>query len=188
MLAHFFYLGLMAGYANVDWSDVVSTDWSSRGTNPLSADGTGVLFGFDGGYQFNPFFAVEGEAIRLPTTQMTYYTVFNWPANDYNVGPVVDSDMAFASLVLKVIAPLPNSKFSLFVDAGPAYQYRSDQIAHVGTWAPTFGGGLLYRLANTWQVEGSFQYAPGTGKSVQDPMYSYVPEVYMGTLKIDYLF
>lgn len=186
----FFYVGLMSGVANVDWSSTVSTDVSSYGSNPLSADGVGALFGADVGYQFSPHFAVEGEVIRMPDTRLTFYYILPFPPfnNDYLNQSVVTSHMTFAAVTFKVIAPLPNSKFSLFVDAGPAYQYRADAIKNIGTWAPTFGGGLLYRINEHWQAEGSFQYAPGTGKSIADPMYAYVPEIYAGTFKLDYIF
>jgi Outer membrane protein beta-barrel domain len=181
---HFFYVGGMTGYANVDWSSVVASDTLTtlNGSNPNSADGTGVLFGADAGYQFSPHFAIEAEYIKLPNTQLIFL------GNMYNGQVSVTSHMYFGAVTLKVIAPLPSSKFSLFADAGPAYQYRVDSIASIGTWAPTFGSGLLYRINGHWQAEGAFQYAPGTGKSISDPMTAYIPEIYAGTFKIDYIF
>lgn len=181
---HFFYVGAMTGYANVDWNSTVSQDalTAINGSNPTSADGTGVLFGIDGGYQFNQHFALEGEFIKMPNTQLIFL------GNMYNGQVNVVSHMYFAALTLKIIAPLPQSKFSLFADAGPAYQYREDSIKNIGTWAPTFGGGLLYRINDHWQAEGAFQYAPGTGRSVSDPLYYYIPEIYAGTFKVDYIF
>lgn len=195
---HFFYVGGMSGNADADWSSVVGTDISTLGPNPLSADGNGMLFGLDAGYQFSPHFAIEGEFIDLPSSKLVFES-----QNDYHAGKTLNTTMLFAAIVFKVIAPLPNSKFSVFVDAGPAYQYlhyphsgvdvpaygyAESTLGDIGTWAPTFGGGLLYRINNHWQAEGSFQYAPGTGRSVQNPMNYYVPEIYAGTFKLDYIF
>jgi hypothetical protein len=187
---HFFYAGGMFGNANENWSDVVSTDPLTQKTNPLSADGNGILFGLDAGYQFSPHFAIEGEMISLPSTKLVFYQKldpYKTPDNMYNVG-VVNASMVFAAVEFKVIAPLPNSKFSLFVDAGPGYVYMDYPITNIGIIVPTFGGGLLYRINDHWQAEGAFQYAPGTGKSVGDPMYFFVPETYAGTFKLDYIF
>lgn len=181
----FFYAGLMTGYANVDWSSVVSTDTATQflsSGNPVSADGTGVLAGIDAGYQFNPYLSMEAEYIQLPDTQLIFLF------DGYNQGTLVNSHLTMAALTFKVIAPLPQSQFSFFVDAGPAYQYQTNSIKSIGTWAPTFGGGLLYRINSHWQSEAAFQYAPGTGKSIEMPLLAYVPEVYAGTLKFDYIF
>ena len=194
----FFYQGGIVGNADVDWSSVVSTDIATVPFNPLSADGNGVLFGLDTGYQFSPHFAVEAELINLPTSKLVFNKLTDHvPLNAYNAENT-NANMLFAAIMFKVIAPFPNSKFSLFADAGPAYQYLHYQnnsandltstLHDIGTWAPTFGGGLLYRINGSWQAEASFQYAPGTGKSVGDPMHYYIPEIYAGTFKLDYIF
>ncbi len=179
----FWYGGLISGYANVDWSSVVATDFSTIASNPASADGEGLIYGADVGYQINSHFAIEGEYIKLPTTAQTYFipNVYNAPAN-------VNSQLSFGAVIVKLIAPCLWPNLSIFADAGPAYQYRADTVQNIGTWAPTFGGGFMYRFAEHWQGELSFQYAPGTGKSIYNPMIDYIPELYMGTLKVDYIF
>jgi hypothetical protein len=86
------------------------------------------------------------------------------------------------------MAPLGHSGFSLFVDAGPAYQWQTNQIANIGTFAPAFGGGIDYRVNQHWFGELGFQYAPGTGESISDPMVAYIPEIYVETFKVNYIF
>lgn len=197
----FFYVGLMTGYANVDYGSTVATDSDSAMSSPTSANGYGALGGVDMGYQFNPHFAMEAEFARMPNAHLTYeqslLQVYNAPAN-------VTTNNYFAAIIFKVMAPIGHSNFSLFADAGPAFQYTKIQDGPLGggdfffihytplqdtsTFSPTFGGGVLYRIANHWQAEASFQYAPGTGKSVINPMDYYVPELYAGTFKINYIF
>ncbi len=195
----FFYGGLIGGYADVDWDSVVTKDsylddLSVDPSNPYSVDGTGFAYGVDLGYQISSYFAVEGQYIRMPTSQLNfvYYGHFGklQPVlNPYNLtSPSVDSNMDFWSLIFKVMAPLGQSGFSLFVDAGPAYQYQTNSIANIGTWAPTFGGGMDYRINQHWFGELSFQYAPGTGKSISNPMIAYIPEIYAETFKLNYIF
>lgn len=198
----FFYTGLMTGYGDSDWSDVVvQPGWENLPVllaNPYNADGDGILYGADFGYQFSPHFAIEGEYIRMPTSELSFVPnssitidghVFPLTFNAYGLTQgSIDSNMDVAAVLFKVMAPIQGTAFAIFVDAGPAYQYRSDVIAHIGTWAPTFGGGLTYRIAEHWQAEGSFQYAPGTGKSIDNPMIAYIPEIYAGTFKLDYIF
>jgi hypothetical protein len=196
----FFYAGLMTGYGDSDWNDVVvKPGWENLPVlvaNPYSAEGDGILYGADFGYQFSPHFAIEGEYIRMPTSELAFVPdsinidgdIIPLP-NAYGLSQAsIDSNMDVAAVLFKVMAPIQGTAFAIFVDAGPAYQYRSDVIAHIGTWAPTFGGGLTYRIAEHWQAEGSFQYAPGTGKSIDNPMIAYIPEIYAGTFKLDYIF
>ncbi|MCX7123796.1 MAG: outer membrane beta-barrel protein [Gammaproteobacteria bacterium] len=197
----FFYGGLIGGYADVDWSSVVVSqnmnllnDITTATASPIAATGTGFAYGVDLGYQFSSYFAVEGQYIRMPTSQLTFAYWGNWGAltpdlNPYNLsGPNVDSNMNFWSIIFKVMTPLGHSGFSLFIDAGPAYQWQTNVIANIGTFAPTFGGGLDYRINQHWFAEGSFQYAPGTGESIPNPMIAFIPELYIETFKINYIF
>lgn len=180
----FFYAGLIGGYGYVDWSSVIDRDGTAFLTNPEKITGNeGGLYGADFGYQFTPHFSVEAEYVHMPTSDLDFALISN-----YGLLFSTASTMEFGAVTFKVIAPVLNTNFSLFADAGPAYQYQTNDIQNIGTWAPTFGGGFLYRINQHWQTEASFQYAPGTGKSVSNPMNYFVPEIYMGTLKIDYIF
>jgi hypothetical protein len=194
----FFYGGLIGGYADVDWSNVVTQpgyhNIAVDLSNPYSADGTGFDYGVDLGYQISSHFAVEGQYIRMPTSQLDFdfyghFGPLEPYVNPYNLtSPTVDSNMDFWSVIFKVMAPIGESGFSLFIDAGPAYQYQTNLIANIGTWAPTFGGGLDYRINQHWFGELGFQYAPGTGKSISNPMIAYIPEIYTETFKLNYIF
>lgn len=189
---HFFYVGAIGGYGSDDWSSMIAQDSDTSVTNPTSVNGEGALFGADAGYQFNRHLAIEAEYVRMPTATIEMNYLYN------NVfAPTTASELSFAAVAVKILAPIFNSHFTFFADAGPAYEYRKDSqqvvftsngAVSVGTWAPTFGGGFMYRMDQNWQAEASFQYLPGTGKSVGDPMNFFVPEIYAGTFKLDYLF
>ena len=181
---HFFYVGLIGGYANVDWGPVISTDRATLPTNPTNAEGTGGLYGFDAGYQLNPYVQFEAEYIRLPSSSLTYSV-----AAHRNYGVLSSTTtMDFYGVIAKFIVPLANTGLSVFTDAGPAYQHRSDNVAEISAYEPTFGAGFLYRASPNIQLEASFQYASGTGESEMNPMDDYIPEVYAYTIKVDYLF
>ena len=191
----FFYVGVTGGYGNNDWSSMVARDGATAASgNPTAVSGEGPLFGGDFGYQINRHLAVEAEYVQMPKTDITMSFLDVLPYQ-------LTSKSSFASITLKIMAPILNSNFTFFVDAGPAYQWRKDsgkwsvlppvegtQPVDIGTWAPIFGGGFLYRMANNWQAEASFQYLPGTGKSVISAMSYYIPEVYAGTFRLDYIF
>ena len=196
----FFYGGLMGGYADADWSSVVTDPSTNSGNNlavdlssPYAATGTGFAYGVDLGYQFSTYFDVEGQYIRMPTSQLSFLTG-NWfnediPLNLYGItSPTINSNMDFWSIIFKVMTPLGHTGFSLFIDAGPAYQYQTNQIADIGTFAPTFGGGTDYRINQHWFAEFSFEYAPGTGKSILLPLTAFVPEIYVETFRVNYIF
>lgn len=180
----FFYGGLIGGYAKVDWNAVIGQDRATLPTNPTNVNGNGSLFGFDIGYQVNKYFAVEAEYIRMPTS----YLEFSEIARVTYGTTSMESTMDFYALVLKIMVPLGDSDFSLFTDAGPAYQRRSDKIADIGTWAPTFGAGLNYRINAHWFANMAFQYATGYGESIALPINEYIPEIYAGTFSVNYIF
>jgi len=181
---HFFYAGVIGGYANVDWSPVVSTDNATLPTDPTSAEGDGALVGVDVGYQLNPYVQFEAEYMRMPTSTLTYSI-----ASHRDYGPLSSaSTMDFWSVLVKFIAPLGDTGLSVLTEAGPGYEQRADNVADVNAFTPTFGAGFLYRINPQIQVEAVFQYAAGTGVSEVNPMNDYVPEIYAYTFKVDYLF
>lgn len=181
---HYFYGGLIGGYADIDWSSVIAQDQATYASNPTEADGNGALFGGDIGYQFNKNFALELEYIQMPTS----YLKFN-PIAMLTYGVTsTNAQMNFAAAIFKFMAPISNSNFSLFADAGAAYQHLSDDITDTGTFAPTFGAGANYHINEHWFSSLSFQYATGYGESIALPMTSYIPEVYIYTFGINYIF
>ena len=181
---HFFYGGLIGGYADIDWSSVIAQDKATYATNPTQADGNGALFGGNIGYQFNKYFALELEYIQMPTS----YLDFN-PAARITYGTTsTNAQMNFAAFIVKFMAPLGKSDFSVFTDVGPAYQHLSDDITDTGTFAPTFGAGLNYKINEHWFSTMAFQYATGYGESIALPMTEYIPEIYAYTFSINYIF
>jgi len=179
----FYYLGLIGGWAKVDWDPIISTDEATLVSNPTQADGKGGLFGLDVGMQWNKYFALEAEFIRMPDTYLNFSPAA-YPA--YHTLSTT-STMDFAAVIFKVMLPLGATPISLFTDIGPAYQHRDDDVANKTIYTGTFGAGALYRATEHWQYEVSFQYAPGYGKSIATPMDEYVPEIYAGTFKLNYL-
>ncbi len=194
----FLYAGLIGGYGNDDWSSMVVSynnvaDIATYNSNPAGVDGKGALFGLNAGYQFNAHVAVEAEYVKMPTANvsMKYFGSASLERN-------ISSQLSYAAITLKLMAPIFNSNFTFFAEAGPAYEWRKDSASwdlldeypavSVGTWAPLFGGGFMYRMDQHWQSELAFQYLPGTGKSVGDPMNYYIPEIYAGQFKLDYIF
>jgi hypothetical protein len=180
----FFYTGLIGGFAKIDWDPIIAQDTATYPTNPTEADGQGSLFGADVGYQINKYFAVEAEYIRMPNTYLQFKPVA-LPA--YGVTST-ESTLDFAAIIVKIMAPLGDSGFSLFTDAGPAYQYRSDDVATIDTFAPTFGAGVNYMINEHWMANVTFQYATGYGESIATPMDEYIPEIYAYTFSLNYIF
>jgi hypothetical protein len=180
----YFYGGLIGGYADIDWSSVIAQDQATLATNPTTADGTGALFGGDIGYQFGPHFALELEYIQMPNS----YLQFSSLARATYGTTSTTAQMDFAALMLKFMAPISNSNFSLFTDVGAAYQHLSDDTADTGTFAPTFGAGATYHINEHWFTTFSFQYATGYGESIALPMTEYIPEIYAYTFGLNYIF
>ncbi len=176
------YLGLLFGYGNTNWSELVSQDDLSDASTPTSAKGSGVALGLVGGYEINKYFAVETNVIRFPSSKVKFIRGSIYPISSMN------SKTYAISVAGKFMVPVGHTGVRAYAEAGPAYIHRADTLADIGRFTPMFGVGANYDFTQHIMGEFNFQYYAGYGKSVDNPAYYYIPFLYTLNFRLAYRF
>lgn len=182
LMQHRFYIGAMTGYGNTDWGQLVSSDTATSYSTPTYASGSGAIIGALVGYQLTQYIAVEAQYIHYPTSKLTFA-----PDNPFYPGVgTIDSETNYYAIMPKVSAPFYHDNFEIFGTLGAALVTRSDQLAHISDYRPTFGFGLSYIKLTHWNFSVAFNYTPGTGVSSDYASSQYIPYLYTGEFIITY--
>lgn len=177
------YVGIMLGYGNTNWDQMISQDLSSSKSTPISAGGSGVAEGLMAGYSLSRYFALEGDFTHYPEANLVF-------AANSVYQPLTQTDSKTNSYALfgKFMLPLGNSGFSPFSEIGPGYVQRNDDLAQKGHFGGAFGVGVDYNINSRWMTELGLQYYTGYGDSTLKPAYDYMPFLYTINLRIAYRF
>ncbi|NNM59092.1 MAG: outer membrane beta-barrel protein [Legionellales bacterium] len=177
------YIGVLLGYGNTNWDQMVSQDASTATSTPISAGGSGVAEGITLGYAFTRYFTLEGDYTHFPdaTLEFSSYSVYR-PLTE------TTSKTNAYGLFGKFMLPLDNGKWSPFSEIGPGYVQRNDDLAQKGHFGGAFGVGIDYFMTSHWMTELSLQYYTGYGDSTLKPAYDYIPFLYTVNLRIAYRF
>ncbi len=182
-----FYFGGMIGFGDTNWGGLVDPDAESDGSDvstPVKATGTGVAWGVMGGFEFNRYFAIQGNYQHYPTSR-----IFLDSFNSYlPTGQIVESETKNYALVAKFMVPIFNSGFRLFSDVGPAYTLRNDELENMGHWAAQFGAGINYNITPRFLTEINFNYTTGFDESNTTPIDDYIPFLYSINFGLAYRF
>lgn len=182
-MQHPFYVGVMSGYGNTDWGQLVAKDGVSSYATPLSASGSGAIIGALAGYQVTPYISVEAQYIHYPNTTI---------AIDNTAGPNKGKASPFSSatnyyaIMPKVLAPFDNDHYEAFGILGMAFVTRSDELANINNFRPTFGLGITDKQSAHWEYSLAFNYTPGTGVASLHAESQYIPYLYAGEIIITY--
>jgi hypothetical protein len=182
-LPHPAYVGVLLGYGNTNWQQMVSQDASSSESTPTTAGGSGVAAGITLGYSFTRYFSLEGDFTHFPDADLKFT-----PYSVYRPLTETTSKTNAYALFGKFMLPLGNSKFSPFSEIGPGYVQRDDDLAQKGHFSGSFGVGLDYYMTPHWMAELGLQYYTGYGDSTLKPAYDYIPFLYTVNLRIAYRF
>lgn len=135
VLQHPFYVGVISGYGNTDWSQLVSQDNSSANATPSSATGTGVIIGALVGYQLTEYIGFEAQYVHYPTSFINFEAL---PDSVYPGITHFDSTTNYYAIMPKVMAPFDDDRFEAFGVLGVALVTRSDVLANIHDYRPYF--------------------------------------------------
>lgn len=178
-----YYGGVLLGYGNTNWDQMISQDASTSVSTPTTAGGSGVAEGLMLGYSINPHFSFEGDFTHFPNADLTFepYSVY---------APLTETTSKTNAYTIfgKFMLPIGESKVSAFSEIGPAYVQRNDDLAEKGHFGGAFGVGADYYFTPHWMGELGFQYYTGFGDSTLKPAYDYIPFLYTVNLRLAYRF
>lgn len=181
-MQHRFYVGGITGYGNTDWSQLVAQDNETSQATPVSASGSGAIIGALIGYQLTPYIAIEAQYIHYPDSSISFMPGNAVYSNITNFNSVTN----YYAITPKVIMPLDNDHYEVFGTLGAALVTRSDVLAHISNYRPTFGFGASDNLSSHWTVSLAFNYTPGTGVAAINASSQYIPYLYAGEVILAY--
>jgi hypothetical protein len=186
-----FYVGLMSGYGSTTWEGLVATaehqNIAISMSTPISIKEGGTTWGLFSGYEFTPFFAVEGNYMHYPKAKVFFDPMSLFSFNN-NQQTEFTTKTETVNLMAKIMLQIPNTKIRAFSNAGVAGVHRQDILDNEWHPGPTFGIGFNYHFNERLMGELNGNYTAGFGESQLDPSQSYIPFLYSLTVRLAYMF
>jgi len=134
-----------------------------------------------------PFFALEGSFIKYPTAFIHF--------DESSIFSFINEDLTgfrthtnSASLMAKLMVPIPTTPIKIYSSAGIAGVYRKDMLVNDHYVRPTFGFGANYNLTTRLMAEIGANYTAGFGEPTISPSDSYFPFLYAVFARLGFRF
>lgn len=185
------YVGFQGGAGSTTWQGLVPAYNNQNGalivSTPTHVNEGGGVWGFYGGYELSPYFALEASYLNYPEATV-FFDKDSLFAFDNNAKTALTTKAETVSIVGKFMLVIPHTYIRAFSNAGVAVVQRKDEVYNAWTCSPTFGVGLNFNFTERVMGEVAFSYTAGYGESEISPVNSYIPFLYAVILKLGYRF
>lgn len=175
-----FYLGGSIGYGSTTWQGLVAAHKKQNQamllSTPKKVSEGGWAGGVFAGYEFTPYFALEGSYTRYPNAKIIFDEM-SLVAFDYNTQTVNTRTELFA-LMGKIMLIVPCTAIRFYSSFGFADTHRVDSLKESWRINPSFGVGFNYNLTQRIMAELGASYTSGYGESELNPAIDFMPFVY----------
>ncbi|HSW70760.1 MAG TPA: outer membrane beta-barrel protein [Gammaproteobacteria bacterium] len=184
-----FYLGITGGYGSTTWEGLVpdANNQNSALTilTPTYVQEGGAVWGFFGGYEFIPYFALEGSYLRYPNAQVNFSgkSLYSFQNNGLTY---LNTHTEVLALMAKIMLLVPHTLVRVYSSVGAGGVHRYDNITNLWRASPSFGVGVNYNWAPHVMLELGASYTAGYGKSELNPSQDYLPFLYSAFLRLAY--
>ena len=188
---HRFYAGIGAGLGSTTWRGLVPVNDKETAvltiSTPTDVKEGGGTYNLVMGYEFTPYFALEGAYQRYPKARVMFEedSLFAFEHDDLTS---FQSNTDTLSLMAKVMLLVPRSFVRMYAGFGLASVHRYDEFNEYFKLSPTFGAGFNWSINERFIVELGFNYTTGDGESEISPANHYIPFLYSGMLNVNYRF
>lgn len=184
-----FYVGINGGFGSTTWQGLVpaqkNQNYAINASMPIKVQEGGLALGVFTGYEFTRYFALEAGYRHYPGAKVTFdsYSIFAFD-HDHRVRLNTDTDAV--SLMAKVMLTVPKTALRVYSSFGVAGVHRTDEITKQIQVSPTFGAGLSINVTPRVMVDFGFNYTAGYGESQMEPINTYIPFLYSGSIGLAY--
>ena len=187
-----FYIGIEGGYGSTTWDGIVPSKKNLIPaiviSTPIKANEGGGVWGFFGGYEVSPYFAIEASYMRYQDAQVMFSPTESLFSFEHNgVSEFTTHTEAF-NLMGKIMLIIPHTHIRAYSSAGVAEVHRVDMLFDHWRTSPTFGLGLYYNFTPHVMGELGGNYTAGYGEAQLNPTNVYVPFLYSVVLRLAYRF
>jgi hypothetical protein len=185
------YVGITGGYGATTWEGLVPIKKNQSGamimSTPVSVTEGGAVWGVFAGYEFIPYFALEGSYMRYPNAKVSFdeFSIYTF---DHDGDTELSTHTETVSLMGKIMLIIPTTRVRAYSSAGVAGSHRWDAISDRWRVTPTFGIGFNYPLTPHIMSEVGASYTAGYGTSELNPAENYMPFLYSVFLRFAYRF
>ncbi len=186
-----FYIGAIGGYGATTWVGLVppkeKQNLAMSLTTPIEVNEGGAVWGFFGGYELSPFFAIEASYMKFPDARVVFDegSLFSFD-NDELLE--FTSRTETVNLMGKIMLIIPKTNIRLFSSIGATGIHREDLLRDEWRLRPTFGVGFNYNFTPHVMGEIGGNYTAGYGEAEINPTESYFPFLYSVTMRLAYRF
>jgi|GEM_PF-762208 len=184
------YLGLSGGYGSTTWQGLVPSQNDQNSalqiSTPTSIKEGGLVWGAFAGYEFIPFFALEGSYLRYPNASVNFSSKSLFSFQNGQTSFTTHTEVM--ALQAKLMVLIPHTLLRAYSCLGPAGVHRWDAISNLWRLSPNFGVGLSYNFTPRIMGEFGASYTAGWGKSELNPSQDYIPFLYSAFLRLGYRF
>ncbi len=181
------YLGLIGGYGETTWSNIVGHDGQTLIVTPEAAKEGGADIGMQVGFEVNRGFALEFGYLHFSDASL----YFDSDAQAVlNVGHRMVTKTQAVFFDTKIYTPLSrDDRWRLYGKIGMEATNRRD-VLMTYKWrvGAIFGMGFSYDQGEHWMYQLGFDYLSGYGDSEVEPLNKYVPFVYALNASVSYKF
>jgi len=186
-----FYIGIIGGYGATTWEGLVPKKSKNMAaimmSTPVEVTEGGVVWGAYVGYEYNPYFALEGSYARYPNAKVSFdpSSLFSF---EHNGLASLSTHTETAAINGKIMLIIPCTTVRAYSSFGVAGIHRYDQIVEHWRATPTFGVGLNYNFTDHVMGEFGANYTAGYGESELSPAEDYLPFLYSVVFRVAYRF
>jgi hypothetical protein len=189
--SHPLYLGITGGYGSTTWQGLVPSAENQNAamnmTTPTIVEEGGGVWGAFAGYDFSPYFALEGAYMHFPnaTVQFAPFSLFSFEHDDLTEFVTRTETL---SLIAKIMLFIPNTKIRAYSGLGVASIHRNDLLNDNWRYSPSFAAGFNYDFTPHIMGEIAGSYTAGYGEAQINPTDVYFPFLYAAYLRLAYRF
>ena len=190
---HPFYVGVTGGYGSTTWVGLVPVNIKNDGnealrtSTPIAANEGGGVWGFFGGYEVIPLFALEVGYMHYPEATITFDPEWYYSQNN-PVLESVDTNTETVSVIGKLMVLIPHTTVKAYASVGGAGLHRQDVLMDAWRLTPIFGGGFNYDITTHIMGEVGANYTAGYGEAELNPAEGYFPFLYSAFVRLAYRF
>ena len=188
---HPFYIGVTGGYGSTTWEGLVppkkNQNIAMSLSTPTDVTEGGGVWGLFSGYEFNPYFAIEGSYNHYPDAQVSFdaISLFSFMNNGLTK---FTTHTETVNVMGKIMLLIPKTEIRAFSSFGAAGIHREDVLYNHWRLSPTFGIGINYDFTPHIMGELGANYTAGYGEAQLNPTTVYFPFLYSITLRLAYKF
>ena len=188
-LHHPLYIGVTGGYGSTTWEGLVPSEKDQNIamnlSTPTEVTEGGNVWGFFGGYEFNPFFALETSYTQYKDARVGFESIslFSFLNNGLTE---FTTHTETVNLMGKLMIFIPNTEFRAYSSFGAAGVHRRDVLCDQWRLSPTFGIGLNHDLTPHVMGEIGANYTAGYGEAQLNPTDVYFPFLYSVFIRLAY--